>query len=44
MGIDAISGSKPSFNGYLGRNIQNYVHKIMEKEVNSIVNDANAHI
>lgn len=42
MEVKAISNSQPSFNGYLGRNIQTYVHNTMEREVNSIVKTANA--
>lgn len=41
MEVKAISNSQPSFNGYLGRNIQTYVNHIVEKEVNCLVREAN---
>ena len=41
MDVKPISNSQPSFNGYLGRNIQTYVNHTVEKEINSVVNEAN---
>lgn len=44
MEVKAISNSQPSFNGYLGRNIQAYVYNTVEREVQFVLNDANARI
>jgi len=41
MQVDSINSYQPSFNGYLGKNIQTYVNYTVEKEVNSIVRYAN---
>ena len=41
MEVKAISNSQPSFNGVLGRNIQIYVNNTVEKEINSLVRQAN---
>ena len=40
MEVKAVSNSQPSFKGYLGKNVQTYVHHIVEKEVNTVVNEA----
>ena len=44
MEVKAISNSQPSFNGYLGRNIQTYVNDTVKKEVNYIVGQANLRV
>lgn len=44
MEVNAVSNYQPSFKGYLGSNIQIYVHRVVDKEVSSVVNEANANI
>ena len=40
MEVKTISAYEPAFRGNLGKNIQKYVNNIVQKEVNSVVNEA----